>query len=94
MSIDIYHYSLLPEGLQGSMQQYVERGIEAGGFLMACLENDLVGAFARADSKNLPRLQEIVKWIYWEAPTGCWGSKEKVNSWCKVGGIQSPLYLR
>ena len=63
------------------MKRYIEDGIRAGGFLMACLENDLLGAMNRADVNNLPRLQEIVYWMYDEIPVGCWGSKEKVSTW-------------
>ena len=77
----MYDYSGLPEGLQNSMKLYVEQGIGAGHFLTACLENSLVDAVNRADEKNLPRLQEIVKWLYWEAPHDCWGSKERVAAW-------------
>ena len=33
----MYDYSGLPEGLQGGMQLYVEKGISTGGFLTACL---------------------------------------------------------
>ena len=77
----MYDYSGLPEGLQGGMQLYVEEGIKAGSFLTACLENDLIGAINRADPDNLTRLQDIVKWINWEIPHDCWGSKEKVAKW-------------
>lgn len=77
----MYDYSELPEGLQGGMQRYIEQGIQAGHFLTAVLSNDLFGAVNRADGNNLPRLQEIVHWIYNEAPNGCWGSSEKVAKW-------------
>tara|TARA_Y100000296_G_scaffold82583_1_gene111974 strand:+ start:597 stop:908 length:312 start_codon:yes stop_codon:yes gene_type:complete len=77
----MYDYAKLPEGLQDSMKLYLEKGIRAGGFLTACLENDLVGAINRADKTNLARLQDIVKWIYWETPQGCWGNSEKVEAW-------------
>ncbi len=77
----MYDYSGLPEGLRDGMKRYVEDGIHAGGFLTACLENDLVGAVNRADENNLPRLQDIVHWLYWEAPHVCWGTKEKVYDW-------------
>jgi len=77
----MYDYAGLPEGLRGGMQLYVEEGIKAGSFLTACLENDLIGAVNRADPDNLTRLQDIVKWINWEIPHDCWGSKEKVTKW-------------
>jgi hypothetical protein len=77
----MYNYAGLPESLQTGMKRYVEEGKRAGGFLTACLENDLMGAINRADTKNLPRLQEIIYWIYDEIPAGCWGSKGTVEAW-------------
>ena len=81
MTYDDMDYSGLPTGLQDGMKKYIEQKLRAGGFLTACLENDLVGAFTRADATNLKRLQEIVRWLYNEAPAYCWGSKEKVAKW-------------
>ena len=77
----MYSYEKLPEGLRGGMKRYLEDGIQAGGFLTACLKNDLVGAVGKAGSDNLKALPEIVRWIYNEAPDNCWGSKEKVCDW-------------
>jgi len=77
----MYNYVGLPESLRAGMKRYVENGVKVGGFLTACLENDLMGAINRADTNNLPRLQEIVYWMYDEIPGGCWGSKEKVSAW-------------
>ena len=74
-------YSGLPVGLQDGMRRYVEDGIQGGHFLTACLENDLTEAVNRADSTNIHRLQDIVRFMYNELPQGCWGSKEKVRAW-------------
>ena len=90
----MYQYHLLPESLQDSMKRYVETGITAGGFLSACLENDLMGAIGKADPTNLQRLQDIMMWIYWEAPHDCWGSKEKVAKWAShrpVGEVNQTI---
>jgi len=75
------NYAGLPEGLQGGMQRYVEDGIQAGHFLTAVLSNDLLGAVSRADSTNIKLIPEIVRWIYNEAPSNCWGDKERVQAW-------------
>jgi len=83
-------YSQLPVGLQDGMQRYFEDGIGAGHFLTACLENDLVGAVNRADSTNIHRLQDIVRFMYNELPQGCWGSKEKVRAW-KGDGVLATI---
>ena len=80
---DMYDYLKLPEGLQYSMKCYIEKGIRTGGFLTACLENDLLAAVNRADKTNLARLKDVVQWIYNEAPSDCWGSREKVQAWKK-----------
>ena len=77
----MYDYSELPEGLQDGMKLYLEDGIRAGGFLTACLENDLLGAVNKADPDNYIRLPDIVQWMYWNLPQGCWGSREKVREW-------------
>tara|TARA_Y100000310_G_scaffold147661_1_gene146887 strand:- start:217 stop:486 length:270 start_codon:yes stop_codon:yes gene_type:complete len=77
----VSNYAELPEGLQGGMQRYVEDGIQAGHFLTAVLSNNLLGAVSRADGTNIKLIPEIVRWIYNEAPSGCWGSAEKVQAW-------------
>ena len=77
----MYDYSGLPESLQDGMQRYLEHGIRAGDFLTNVLSNDLSGAVSRADSKNINLLPDIVRWIYNEAPSGCWGSDIKVEAW-------------
>lgn len=71
----------LPVDLEFSLKLYVDRGIHPGGFLQACLENDLVGAVNKASETNRSYLDAIVDWMYWEIPATCWGSKEKVKQW-------------
>ena len=80
----MYHYDRLPEGLRGSMQRYIEDGIQPGHFLTAVLENDLFAAVSRADGTNSKLLPEIVRWIYNEAPMSCWGSEAKVIAWANA----------
>ena len=77
----MYNYAKLPEGIQDGMQRYIENGIPAGHFLSNVLCNDLHGAVSYADSTNIKLLPDIVKWLYNEAPLGCWGSAETVNGW-------------
>lgn len=75
-------YSTLPNpDLIGGMQLYIEEGILPGHFLSAVLRNDLFEAVGRADSYNLSLIPNIVKWIWNEAPSQCWGSPEKVRAW-------------
>lgn len=66
-----------------SLDNYARDGIPTGGFCRAVLENDLAGAFGRADSDNRADLFEIVGYVYNELPQNCWGSRENVAAWLK-----------
>jgi len=70
------------------MQRYIERGILPGGFLTAVLENNLVLAAMRADNTNRHRLLDFAEFLYSEAPSICWGSRERVERWIKQGGLR------
>lgn len=84
-------YSGLPEHMQGGMQRYIENGIEAGSFMMAVLENDLMGAFGRADSINAARIKDFCSFLYNNAPPACFGSREKVRAWIEARQSQSTI---
>jgi hypothetical protein len=75
---------MLPEGLRAGMRRYIEHGILPGGFLQAVLRNDLKEATLRADDTNLLAMRDIVLFMHAEAPSGCWGSREKVEAWAKA----------
>jgi len=64
-----------------SLKAYIEKHQPTGHFLAAILSNDLLGAVERADSINIRNLPAYVFYLYNEAPTICWGSKEKVERW-------------
>lgn len=74
-------YSKLPYNLQSGMQLYIEKGFRTGHFLTAVLSNDLLGAVSRADDTNIKLLPAIVRWLYNEAPSNCWGDVKKVQAW-------------
>lgn len=78
---------LIPEHCRDGLLLYITEGIEPGGFLCRVLENDLVGAFAKADSINAERLQDYARFLYSYAPRNSWGSPDKVAAWIKAGGI-------
>lgn len=65
------------EGLAG----YIDERHHVGHFLTAVLCNDLREAVNRADSDNLAALGSIVQWLFWHAPSVCWGSPERVRDW-------------
>ena len=74
-------YSRLPEHMQDGAREYVERGLEPGGFMLAVLCNDLTLAFGRADTINAAAMAEWARWLWNEAPSQCWGSRTKVEAW-------------
>jgi hypothetical protein len=67
--------------LLGAIERYVNQGILPGSFLEAVLCNDLKQACACADTDNRRQLFEIVQYLYWEVPSLCWGSPERVAAW-------------
>lgn len=86
-------YSSLPDYMRGGVQRYIENGIEPGHFLVAVLSNDLVESLSRADETNRERLFDYASFLYNELPgrrskPACWGSREAVLNWIKVGGLK------
>ena len=76
-------YDKLPEHCRGGMKRYIEDGVIPGKFLQKVICNDLVGALGRADSINTARIRDYADFLYNEAPTPSWGSKEKMEAWAK-----------
>jgi hypothetical protein len=70
-----------PEYVDG-LKRYVLDYVEPGGFLRAVLENNLMGAFAKADSANLEALNNWRLVVYNYLPSDCWGDSGTVNRWC------------
>ena len=64
-----------------SLKRYTEKHHPVGDFLTAVLENNLSEAVGKADDYNLINLPAFVGYLYNEAPSECWGSKEKVKEW-------------
>lgn len=82
MSEVVYTYEdYVPASVKECLAEYVKERNISSSFLLACLENDLMGAVSRADSTNRGHLVDIMRYIYWELPSNCWGSKEKVAAW-------------
>ena len=69
------------EEIKASLDRYVNDKIPTGSFLEAVLSNNLVEAVGRADSNNIQRIPEIVKYIYNNLPSNCWGDSETVTKW-------------
>lgn len=85
-------YGIPPAGWQGMMipqhtadtlENYLLKGWEPGGFVTACLAGDLFRAVAAADVENRKHLWAIVTWIGNFAPSSSWGSYEAVVDWVR-----------
>lgn len=71
----------MPDNMRMPMVRWVKYGYLPGGFLQALLRNDLCDAINRADQLNLIHLYTWAKWLQNAAPSGCYGSRENVQSW-------------
>ena len=80
-------YSSIPEHMRDAMQRYIENGIEPGGFLSAVLSNDLMGSLRKGDEINQASLLAYARFLYNDAPSGCYGSHAAFVGWCESGGI-------
>jgi hypothetical protein len=81
------NYDKLPVHMREAIRGYIEDGGHIGGFLTALLSNDLVKTYGKADSGNREAIPIWIDFLYWEAPSPCWGSVEKVTKWQKSGGL-------
>lgn len=73
--------SKVPIGLHAGLVNYIEHHRQPGSFLLAVLENNLVGALRRGDDVSRASLQDIVAFLFFDAPAYCWGSKDRVTAW-------------
>lgn len=73
-------YDKLPRHLRAGMERWIEEGILPGGTLRMILSNDLM-AVCSADSETLAAMPSIMRWIYSEAPSQCWGSADALKTW-------------
>jgi len=71
----------IPEYMRDGVVDYLDYGLEPGGFLRAVLENDLVGAFGKADRTNTEAMGDWATFLYNDMPHEAWGSPEKVEAW-------------
>jgi hypothetical protein len=58
----------VPSHLVEGLVRYVVVGIKPGGFLYACLANDLLGAARRADPESLAGLGAVARFIIAHVP--------------------------
>ena len=72
---------MIPEHTKYGIDKYVSDKIPPGDFLYALLTNNLLETMSRADDINQTYLFDIVKYLYNDVPSICWGSEEKVKEW-------------
>lgn len=75
----------IPDHMKEGLRLYVEEHQPPGDFLRAVICNDLQEAVCRADSENLENLPAYVLFFYNEVDARCWGSKERMEAWLKMG---------
>jgi hypothetical protein len=73
----------IPERMMDGIKRYIEHHIKPGSFLCAVIQNDLREAVGAADDENIANLPAYVGYFYNEAPSICWGSREKMEAWLK-----------
>lgn len=73
---------------QDQIVDYICHGRVSGGFMFALMSGNLYKAIQKADSTNKLQLVQLAEWIYSHAPTGCYGSSDRVNAWAESNGLE------
>lgn len=70
--------------LREGLLRYLLQGIKPGLFLRAVLANDLFIAMGLATEREWDYIYNVLQFLYWNAPGGSWGSKEKVSEFLQT----------
>lgn len=73
----------MKDDTKDTIDNYVNHGLEPGGFVRAVLENNLLLSLGKADEENRRDIWEICMYVYNDIPASCHGSPEKVDNWMK-----------
>lgn len=76
----------LPDHLLAGLDDYISLHVPVGHFLTALLQNDLLGAYSRADATSTAALPALVQYLHWCLPSTAFGSPEKVKAWLAKRG--------
>mgnify|MGYP003661526621 CR=1 FL=1 len=74
-------YPTAPIHILDAIADYASNRTLHGYFVTAVLENNLSEAVFRADKDSLAGLADIVRYVHWEIPDNCHGSRKKVRAW-------------
>lgn len=75
-------YEKLPEKYRDGIRNWIEFGIEPGGFLCAVLKNDFGQAVQRADEcTTFEQFLGLRRFLYNNAPPMCSGSTDCFDGW-------------
>jgi len=72
---------MISENIKQTIERYTEERLQPGSFITAVLSNDLIRACECADENNKHEIFNIVKYLYNNVPSQCWGSEERVKRW-------------
>lgn len=64
-----------------TLDDYGKHGLPPGDCLRAVLNNDLIGAYRRADDDTMASMPAIVWYVINRLPRGCYGSEAAVEMW-------------
>ena len=82
-----YHnWNMRNRDLAQTLEDYLMRGYQPGGFTTAMLSGDLFGAVGRADHWNKPDIGEIATAVVNTCPSAAIGSYAAVEAWCADSG--------
>lgn len=80
-------YKRLPGWVQQDLTTYLVEGNPfISDFLYGVLTNDLMKVCEHGDPEAMTCLKDLTMVVYNRLPGLCWGSKEKVEEWKKIGG--------
>lgn len=86
-AISAYVPLCFPDYMVDGVQRYLAHGDPVGGYLMALFEGRCFDAVCNADAANFASFAHQAKWIAQCAPTGAFGSPDKVTAWMEAGGL-------
>jgi hypothetical protein len=84
----------IPESLRESIDRYVTHGTPTGGFLEACIDNDLRSAVLMADEVNSEFIPVVVSYLYNECPATCWGNPGRRVEWVQTKQLERAAQRR